>query len=87
MRRELRQQGITRDATYRTLWLGSLAKYWCWGSSRLVLYPLLLIISTSLKDPLDVTANPFTLFSSFGPINFYDAWTLGGFGGYSGTRW
>ena len=48
----------------------------------LSLYPLLLIVSTSLKDPLDVTANPFALFSSFNPINFYDAWTLGGFGEY-----
>src|SRR5918912_1060937 len=45
-------------------------------------YLLLLIISTSLKDPLDVTADPFDLFSSFSPVNFYDAWTLGGFGGY-----
>src|SRR5918998_3286859 len=50
--------------------------------AALSLYPLVLIISTSLKDPLDVTANPFILFSSFNPLNFYDAWTLGGFGGY-----
>jgi ABC-type glycerol-3-phosphate transport system permease component len=50
--------------------------------AALSLYPLVLIISTSLKDPLDVTANPFILFSSFSPLNFYDAWTLGGFGGY-----
>ncbi|MBA3492072.1 MAG: carbohydrate ABC transporter permease [Rubrobacteraceae bacterium] len=84
MRRESRQQGITSsDAPYGTPWLGSVAKYLVLGFfAALVLYPLLLIISTSLKDPLDVTANPFTLFSSFSPINFYDAWTLGGFGGY-----
>lgn len=50
--------------------------------SALVLYPLLLIVSTAVKDPLDVTANPFTLFSSVNLVNFVDAWTLGGFGGY-----
>ena len=38
--------------------------------------------STAFKDPLDTTADPFSLFSSFSPINFLDAWTLGGFGGY-----
>ena len=63
--------------------IGSAAKYLVLLLfAALSLYPLLLIVSTSLKDPLDVTANPFALFSSFNPINFYDAWTLGGFGGY-----
>lgn len=62
---------------------GSFVKYLVLGFfTLLVLYPLLLIISTSLKDPLDVTADPFSLFSSFNPINFLDAWTLGGFAGY-----
>ena len=50
--------------------------------AALVLYPLLLIVSTAVKDPLDVTANPFALFSSVNLVNFLDAWTLGGFGGY-----
>ena len=50
------------------------------------LYPLLLIISTSLKDPLDVTADPFDLFSSFSPVNFYDAWTLGASADTSGIQ-
>ena len=50
--------------------------------AALVLYPLLLIVSTAVKDPLDVTANPFALFSSVNLVNFVDAWTLGGFGGY-----
>jgi raffinose/stachyose/melibiose transport system permease protein len=63
--------------------IGSAAKYLLLLLfAAISLYPLLLIVSTSLKDPLDVTANPFALFSSFNPINFYDAWTLGGFGGY-----
>ena len=50
--------------------------------AALVLYPLLLIVSTAVKDPLDVTADPFALFSSVHLQNFVDAWTLGGFGGY-----
>ncbi len=62
---------------------GSFVKYLVLGVfALLVLYPLLLIVSTSFKDPLDVTADPFSLFSSFNPINFLDAWTLGGFAGY-----
>src|ERR687897_1818807 len=64
-------------------WLAAFGKYLVLLLfAALSLYPLLLIISTSLKDPLDVTADPFELFSSFSPVNFYDAWTLGGFGGY-----
>ena len=63
--------------------LGTLAKYLALAFfAALVLYPLLLIVSTAVKDPLDVTANPFTLFSSVNLVNFVDAWTLGGFGGY-----
>ncbi len=63
--------------------VGSLAKYLALVFfAALVLYPLLLIISTAVKDPLDVTADPFALFSSVHLLNFYDAWTLGGFGGY-----
>jgi raffinose/stachyose/melibiose transport system permease protein len=63
--------------------IGSFARYLALAFfAALVLYPLLLIISTSVKDPLDVTANPFTLFSSVSLLNFVDAWTLGGFGGY-----
>jgi ABC-type glycerol-3-phosphate transport system permease component len=63
--------------------VGVLAKYLALAFfAALVLYPLLLIVSTAVKDPLDVTANPFTLFSSVNLVNFVDAWTLGGFGGY-----
>ena len=63
--------------------VGSLAKYLALGFFvALVLYPLLLIVSTAVKDPLDVTADPFALFSSVSLMNFVDAWTLGGFGGY-----
>ncbi len=81
MTREAQPQGITGGAPRN--WLGAFGKYLVLLLfAALSLYPLLLIISTSLKDPLDVTANPFELFSSFNPVNFYDAWTLGGFGGY-----
>jgi raffinose/stachyose/melibiose transport system permease protein len=79
------RQGIASTASTGAprRWLGSTGKYVVLLLFALLsLYPLLLIVSTSLKDPLDVTANPFTLFSSFNPVNFYDAWTLGGFGGY-----
>jgi raffinose/stachyose/melibiose transport system permease protein len=80
-----RRQGIASTAApgLPGRLLSSTAKYVVLMLFALVsLYPLLLIVSTSLKDPLDVTANPFELFSSFNPINYYDAWTLGGFGGY-----
>ncbi len=63
--------------------MGTLARYLALAFfSILVLYPLLLIVSTAVKDPLDVTADPFALFSSVNLMNFVDAWTLGGFGGY-----
>src|SRR5215203_375677 len=63
--------------------VGSLSKYLALGVfTALVLYPLLLVVSTAVKDPLDVTADPFALFSSVNLVNFVDAWTLGGFGGY-----
>jgi ABC-type glycerol-3-phosphate transport system permease component len=63
--------------------VGSLARYLALGFfAALVLYPLLLIVSTAVKDPLDVTSDPFALFSSVNLLNFYDAWTLGGFSGY-----
>ena len=78
-------QSITSSPPYGAArnWFAAIGKYLLLLLfASLNLYPLLLIISTSLKDPLDVTADPFALFSSFSPVNFYDAWTLGGFGGY-----
>src|ERR1700751_4147683 len=48
----------------------------------ITLYPLILVVSTAFKDPLDVTLNPFSLFSSFHPQNFRDAWEEGGFQHY-----
>lgn len=46
------------------------------------LFPVLLVISTSLKTPEDVRRNPFGLFSSFSVENLWSAWTDGRFGSY-----
>src|SRR5215207_5316680 len=88
MAREAQSQRIAGGAPYEEPrnWLAAFGKYLILLLfAALSLYPLLLIVSTSLKDPLDVTADPFMLFSSFNPVNFYDAWTLGGFGQYFWT--
>jgi ABC-type glycerol-3-phosphate transport system permease component len=50
--------------------------------SLLMVFPLILTISTSFKTEQDVQVNPFGLFSSFSTENFVTAWTVGGFGGY-----
>jgi ABC-type glycerol-3-phosphate transport system permease component len=63
--------------------VGSSAKYLALAFfAAVVLYPLLLIVSSAVKDPLTVSTDPFALFSSVNIVNFVDAWTLGGFGGY-----
>ena len=54
-------QGITGGAPYGAFrnWFAAFGKYLVLLLfATLSLYPLLLIISTSLKDPLDVTAVP-----------------------------
>jgi ABC-type glycerol-3-phosphate transport system permease component len=50
--------------------------------SVLMLFPLLLVISTALKTDQDVRANPFGLFSSVSKDNLVTAWTVGNFGDY-----
>jgi hypothetical protein len=45
--------------------------------SLLMLFPLVLTISTATEDQRDVTVNPFGLFSSFSTENIVDAWTVG----------
>ncbi len=63
--------------------VGSSVKYLALALfAAVVLYPLLLIVSSAVKDPLTVSTDPFALFSSVNFVNFVDAWTLGGFGGY-----
>jgi raffinose/stachyose/melibiose transport system permease protein len=48
----------------------------------LAMFPVVLVISTALKDPADVRVNPFGLFSSFSLENVTTAWTVGGFSDY-----
>jgi ABC-type glycerol-3-phosphate transport system permease component len=50
--------------------------------SLLMLFPLVLTVSTALKAPRDVKVNPFGLFSSFSMDNIVTAWTVGDFGSY-----
>jgi ABC-type glycerol-3-phosphate transport system permease component len=50
--------------------------------SVLMLFPLVLTISTALKTPQDVKVNPFGLFSSFSMENITTAWTVGDFDNY-----
>jgi ABC-type glycerol-3-phosphate transport system permease component len=52
------------------------------GLSVLMLFPLILTISTALKTTSDVKLNPFGLFSSFSWQNISTAWTVGDFGDY-----
>jgi raffinose/stachyose/melibiose transport system permease protein len=51
-------------------------------AAAIVFYPLLLIVSTALKDPLEVAQNPYGLFTAFRLQNIADAWTLGEFSHY-----
>jgi ABC-type glycerol-3-phosphate transport system permease component len=46
------------------------------------LFPVLLVISTTLKTPEDVRVNPFGFFSTISLQNIVDAWTVGRFSDY-----
>ncbi len=48
----------------------------------LTLFPVILVVSTTLKSSQDVRANPFGLFSSFSLENLSTAWTVGDFDAY-----
>jgi ABC-type glycerol-3-phosphate transport system permease component len=48
----------------------------------LAMFPVLLVVSTALRDPADVRVNPFGLFSSFSTESVSTAWTVGGFSDY-----
>jgi ABC-type glycerol-3-phosphate transport system permease component len=52
------------------------------GLSLLMLFPLVLTVSTALKTGQDVKVNPFGLFSSFSTENIVTAWTVGDFRSY-----
>jgi len=50
--------------------------------SLIMLFPVILTVSTALKTERDVQVNPFGLFTSFSTENIVAAWTVGGFSGY-----
>ncbi len=77
-------ESVTPEAFRYRRWGANVAKYTVLGLFGLItIYPMLLVISTALKDPLDVgTTNPFSLVSSIRLSNLSDAWTLGRFGNY-----
>jgi ABC-type glycerol-3-phosphate transport system permease component len=50
--------------------------------SLLMLFPLVLIVSTALRTSADVKVNPFGLFTSFSMENLETAWTVGDFKSY-----
>lgn len=52
------------------------------GLSAVMLFPLVLTVSTALKTGHDVKVNPFGLFSSFSTESIVKAWTVGDFGSY-----
>ena len=52
------------------------------GLSLIMLFPVVLTVSTALKTEQDVQVNPFGLFTSFSTENLVAAWTVGGFSGY-----
>jgi ABC-type glycerol-3-phosphate transport system permease component len=76
-----RDNRAARLAVGRTLTaIGKYAFLGFWAA--LCVLPLVLVVSTALKDPNISTGNPFELFSSFRPQNLVDAWTLGKFERY-----
>ena len=48
----------------------------------LMVFPVVLTISTTLKTPEDVKVNPFGFFSSFSWDNIVTSWTVGNFDAY-----
>ena len=50
--------------------------------SFLMLFPVILTVSSALKTRADVRTNPFGLFSSFSLDSLTRAWTVGNFGEY-----
>jgi ABC-type glycerol-3-phosphate transport system permease component len=50
--------------------------------SLVMVFPIILTVSTALKTPGDVKVNPFGLFSSFSTQNLVTAWNVGDFRSY-----
>lgn len=79
-RRRRRRGGVLRRAGGALTRHGILIAF-----AVLMLLPVVLIVSTALKSPLDARLDPFGLFTSFHPENFVEAWSVGGFGKYFWT--
>jgi len=47
-----------------------------------VIYPVVLMILSSFKDSREIFTSPFTLPSSWSPVNYIEAWTQGNFSSY-----
>lgn len=47
-----------------------------------VIYPVVLMILSSFKDSREIFTSPFTLPSSWSPVNYVEAWTQGNFSSY-----
>jgi ABC-type glycerol-3-phosphate transport system permease component len=52
------------------------------STALLSLFPILLIASTAVRDPVEVRVDPFGLLTSFSLESIKEAWTVGGFQGY-----
>ena len=52
------------------------------AAAVMALFPLVLLLSTALKNPLEVKRDPFSLFTSAELTNIITAWTEGGFDKY-----
>ena len=73
-------RGQRRDARAKSRFAG---KHLLLASlALLMLFPLVLTVSTAFKTERDVRTNPFGLFSSFSFDNLVSAWTVGRFGDY-----
>lgn len=76
-----RPQADVRLQAGRAMWVAG--KYVFLGFwAFLCLYPMVLVLSTAVKDPAITTGNPFDLFATFRLENLVDAWTLGNFERY-----
>ena len=73
-------RGQRRDARGRSRYAGK--HLLLTALAVLMLFPLVLIVSTAFKTEQDVRTNPFGLFSSFSTDNLVTAWTVGRFGDY-----
>jgi ABC-type glycerol-3-phosphate transport system permease component len=66
----------------KTRWLAPGKHLLLFGLSLLMLFPVILTISSAFKTRTDVRTNPFGLFTSLSTESLERAWTVGNFGEY-----